>query len=324
MIKGVALGIGAGLLWGLAFVLPGLAPGWSAVTITTGRYLVYGVVSVVVLLAIARRHSGAFGAVRRHWRTALTFAATGNVAYYLLLVTSVQVVGAPIATVIIGSTPVVLAAASNVRQRSYAWRLLVLPLILVGVGLTTVSAPELVGSPSTSATSVIIGVAAALGAVAVWTLYGVTNAEFLTRHPEVGGSTWAAVVGIFTGGLAVILIPVALLLGPRTGVGAPPSTADVGLLIGVSVVLGLAVSWGGTWLWNETSSRLPTTLAGLLITVETISGYIYAYILEARLPAPLELVGFALVITGVVMVSRLRPNRDPFGPVGAEEPPADR
>lgn len=179
---------------------------------------------------------------------------------------------------------------------------------MVGVGLTTVSAPELIGSPSTSAISVIIGVAAALGAVAVWTLYGVTNAEFLSRHPEVGGSTWAAVVGIFTGGLAVILIPVAFILGPRVAGGAP-STTDLGLILGVSVVLGLAVSWGGTWLWNETSSRLPTTLAGLLITVETISGYIYAYILEARLPAPVELAGFALVITGVIIVSRLKPNR---------------
>ena len=74
----------------------------------------------------------------------------------------------------------------------------------------------------------------------------------------------------------------------------------------VGLVLGVAVSWGGTWLWNGASSRLSTTLAGLLIVTETISGYTYADLLERRLPPATELVGFALVITGVVLVTRLR------------------
>ena len=73
-----------------------------------------------------------------------------------------------------------------------------------------------------------------------------------------------------------------------------------------AVLLGVLVSWGGTWLWNEASSRLTTTLAGLLIVTETIAGYTYAYIVEARFPPPTELVGFALVIIGVVLVTRLR------------------
>lgn len=310
MAKGVALGVGAGLLWGLAFVLPELAQGWSAVAIATGRYLIYGAASVAILVATARRFSGAFFLVRRHWRSALLFAATGNVGYYLLLVTAIHAIGAAPSAVIIGSIPVVLATVSNIRHRSYAWRQLLVPLILVATGLTVVSAPDVLTSQGTAATTIIIGIAAAVAAVALWTIYGVANAEFLSANPSVGGSSWAAVIGIFTGALALVLLPVALIQDVWDGPDAP-MPSDIGLLLGVSVVLGLVVSWGATWLWNETSARIPTTLAGLLITVETVAGYTYAYLLESRLPTPLELSGFAAVIIGVVIVARLTPNRVP-------------
>ena len=102
MTRGIALGGGAGLLWGLAFVLPSLVPQWSAVSVTTGRYLAYGVASLLVLALIARRQPGMLGMLRRHWRPAVTFAATGNVVYYLLLVVGIQGTGAPVASAIVG------------------------------------------------------------------------------------------------------------------------------------------------------------------------------------------------------------------------------
>ncbi|TFD93051.1 DMT family transporter [Cryobacterium lactosi] len=305
MTKGISFGAGAGLLWGLAFVLPALAPGWSAVAITTGRYLVYGVVSVGIVLLLNRRPAGGVDAILRHWRPALAFAVTGNVGYYLLLVVAIQAVGAPVVTVVIGSLPVVIATVSNVRDHTYRWRRLAIPLLLVGTGLAVVSVPELLASEDIAPLSVAIGLIAAIGAVALWTAYGVSNADFLERNPEVGGSLWAAIVGVFTGILAVLLIPVALVTGVWSA-PTPPTGANVSMLLAVSVILGLVVSWGGTWLWNEGSSRLPTVLAGLLIAVETISGYVYAYILEARLPTVLEATGFGLVIVGVVVIARMR------------------
>jgi drug/metabolite transporter (DMT)-like permease len=122
MTRGIALGGGAGLLWGLAFVLPGLVPQWSAVSVTTGRYLAYGVASLLVLALIARRQPGMLGMLRGHWRPAVKFAATGNVVYYLLLVVGIQGTGAPVASAIVGSVPVVMAVASNVREPVYTWR----------------------------------------------------------------------------------------------------------------------------------------------------------------------------------------------------------
>ncbi|MFE4368466.1 DMT family transporter [Streptomyces sp. NPDC056835] len=305
MTRGVSFGVGAGLLWGLAFVLPDLVPRWSALAVTTGRYLAYGAVSVVVLTVITRRRPGTLETLRRHWRPALVFAATGNVGYYLLLVVGIQAVGAPVATVVVGSTPVVVAAVSNIRERLYAWRRIAPPLILVGVGLATVSGPNVL-RPAGSSLAAVLGIAASAGAVALWTIYGIGNATFLRRHREIGGSSWSATVGIFTGLLALALVPMAVLLGPVEA-GRGVTGSDIGGIVAVSAVLGCVVSWGGTWSWNEASSRLSTTFAGLLIATETISGYTYSYVLDARLPPSTELLGLGLVVAGVVAVTGIRP-----------------
>jgi drug/metabolite transporter (DMT)-like permease len=147
-----------------------------------------------------------------------------------------------------------------------------------------------------------------------------SNATFLRQHPEVGGSAWSAIVGVFTGVLAMALVPIALLLGPTAG-GSDINAPDIAALVAVGAVLGVVVSWGGTWLWNEASSRISTTLAGLLIVVETISGYTYSYVLKQRLPPVIEVLGFALVVAGVVVVARLpvrslmkEPGGNPAGP----------
>ena len=42
LTAGLLAGTGAGLVWGLAFLVPVLLPGWSAVAVTAGRYLAYG------------------------------------------------------------------------------------------------------------------------------------------------------------------------------------------------------------------------------------------------------------------------------------------
>src|SRR5229473_354737 len=129
---GLLAGTGAGLVWGLAFLVPVLLPRCSAVAVTAGRYLAYGMLSLGLLACEGR---AAWRLARRHWRAALAFAVTGNVGYYLLLVIGIQKIGAPVTDTIIGSIPVVVAVASNSRTPELPWRRLVLPVALSLVGL---------------------------------------------------------------------------------------------------------------------------------------------------------------------------------------------
>jgi drug/metabolite transporter (DMT)-like permease len=71
--------------------------------------------------------------------------------------------------------------------------------------------------------------------------------------------------------------------------------------------IGLFASWLGTLCWNEASQRLPTTLAGQLIVFETLSALAYAFALRGQVPAPVALIGIALLVAGVAWALRVKP-----------------
>jgi len=297
LTPGLLAGTGAGLVWGLAFLVPVLLPRWSAVAVTAGRYLAYGILSLALL---AYEGQAAWRLARQHWRAALAFAVTGNVGYYLLLVIGIQKIGAPVTDTIIGSIPVVVAVVSNWRAPALPWRRLALPVALSLAGLALINAVEFTGThPSVAAPlgARLIGLAAAVAAVALWTWYALANARFLAARPGIPAGSWSSVVG-----LATLVVTLAALL-PVTLLGHTSwpavSRRDAAMFLAGIALLGVAVSWGGTWLWNTASARLPTTTAGLLINVETVSGYVYVYLARHQWPPLGQLLGFALILAGV-------------------------
>jgi len=247
--------------------------------------------------------------LREHWRTALAFALAGNAAYYLLLVIGIRAAGAPLTDMVIGAIPVVLAVTGNVLAPAGAtvpWRRLTLPLTLVTAGLALVSALEIAGVHAYVATSPAqkaLGPLAASAAVAIWTWYALANARFLARERAVSPAGWSTAVGVATGAVAVAGLPAAAL----TGQLATPSAAHAGpakLVAGV-VFLGIVVTWVGTWLWNMASSRLSPAVAGLLVNLETVSGFGYVYAARLHWPAAGQLAGLALVLAGVTLTLAL-------------------
>lgn len=300
-LGGYPAGTLAGLVWGLAFLIPVLLDDWSAVTVTVGRYLAYGAVSVL-LFAIGGE--ALRSVARRHWRPALVFAVTGNVGYYLLLVIGLELIG-PAASIIIGAIPVTMAVAGNVLTRTYRWRSLALPIVLVAAGLGIVNVLAMAGPSSTRHTSVAgtaLGVLVTVAAVVLWTWYGLANAAFFARHPEVPHGGWATVVGLATGAITLVMLPLAAV---TQQLEVPGGTRAVVTLVLGSLVLGVLVSWAATTLWNSASARLSPTAAGMLINVETVAGYGYLYAAAARWPPAGQLLGFVLVLAGVVLIVRL-------------------
>jgi hypothetical protein len=122
-------------------------------------------------------------------------------------------------------------------------------------------------------------------------------------------------------GLATLVVTLAALL-PIALLGHTSwpavSRRDALMFIAGIALLGFAVSWAGTWLWNTASGRLPTTTAGLLINVETISGYVYVYLARQELPPLGQLFGFALILAGVGLALT---RRQAPGPSRQHRPP---
>jgi drug/metabolite transporter (DMT)-like permease len=299
---GLAAGISGALIWGSAFAVPVLLGSWNPVIVTLGRYLAYGLLSAI-LLALGGRDLRRV--LREHWRAALVFAISGNVGYYLLLVIAIKAAGAPLADMVIGAIPVVVAVTGNALSRTrdtVPWRRLALPLIVITAGLILVSVLEIAGvhaylavSPAEKAA----GLLAAAAAVVLWTWYALANARFLARHDTVSPAGWSTAVGVATGAVALAGLPAAALAGQ---LAAPPGvhTGPAGLIAGV-VFLGVVVSWVGTLQWNLASSRLSPALAGLLVNLETVSGFGYVYAVRQQWPPPGQLTGLILVLAGVTL-----------------------
>jgi drug/metabolite transporter (DMT)-like permease len=312
---GIAAGTSASLIWGTAFLVPVLLGGWNPVIVTLGRYLVYGLLSVVLLILGGRDLRRG---LREHWRAALAFAVAGNAGYYLLLVIGIRAAGAPLTDMVIGAIPVVVAVTGNVlapTADAVPWRRLALPLIVVTAGLALVSALEITGVHAFVAASPaqkMVGLLAAAGAVVLWTWYALANARFLAQPDAVAPAGWSTAVGVATGAVALAGLPAAALAGQLT---APPGPhPGLATLITAVVFLGIVVSWVGTLQWNLASSRLSPAVAGLLVNLETVSGFGYVYAARQHWPAPGQLAGLVLVMVGVTLTlvaSRSRP-RNPL------------
>src|ERR1035438_2399030 len=81
---------------------------------------------------------------------------------------------------------------------------------------------------------------------------------------------------------------------PRVPASSPPHPAahpGTPKLIAGIIFLGVVVSWVGTWLWNRASSRLSPAVAGLLVNLETVTGFGYVYAARHQWPPAGQLAG---------------------------------
>jgi drug/metabolite transporter (DMT)-like permease len=299
---GIAAALAAGLMWGLVFVAPLLLPDYPATLLTFGRYLAFGLVT----LPIAWWQRAALQRLTRaDWWMAIRLSLVGNIAYYLALSAAIQLAGAPLPTLIIGTLPVVIAVCSNLGDRQFSWARLLPSLMLIGLGLLCVNADQLARLDATGAFSAyLLGAALAVVANAAWTWYPIHNARWLRAHPSHASMTWATAQGMVTLPMALVglLVSIAYLNVTDDARFAEsvwgPQPLKFWLLMGV---IGFSASWLGTLLWNIASKNTPTALTGQLIVFETLAALGYAYLVYQRAPSGFEMAGIALLVLGVIV-----------------------
>ena len=298
--QGVAYALVAGLMWGIVFVAPAMLPEYPPTMLAFGRYIAFGVVALVLAVPDRRRLAAL---TRRDWVQAFKLALVGNIVYYLFLSAAIQAGGVPLASVLIGTLPVVIAVCANWRQRSLPWARLAPSLGLMAVRIALVNESELrllsVGGGSAYA----LGAALALVAVAAWTWYPIQNAHWLQLHPGLSATTWTTAQGVAT-------LPLALIGWLVVGVGQGVLHPDRGYFmtlgprpsayLGLMLAMGLFASWAGTLAWSRASRLLPTALTGQLIVFETLSALAYGFLHRGSWPAQSAGVGICLLAVGVV------------------------
>ncbi len=312
MISGVLYALLAGMLWGLIFVGPLLVPEYPAALQSTGRYLALGLIALP-LAWLGRQRLRQL--TRHDWWTALALTMMGNLIYYVCLASAIQRTGAPVSTMIIGTLPVVIPVCANLlysqRDGKLSWGSLAPALLCIAIGLTCVNIAELRdGLPDFSWWRYGSGVALAMISVGCWAWYALRNAQWLRENPDKNPMMWATAQALVT--LPVSLLGYAaacLWLNAQQPAFALPFGPRPWVFIALMVAIAVLCSWVGAMCWNVASQRLPTVILGPLIVFETLAGLLYTFMLRQTMPAWLTLCGIALLVTGVVMAVRAKPEK---------------
>lgn len=312
MISGVLYALLAGLMWGLIFVGPLIVPEYQAVLQSMGRYLALGLIALpIAWLGRARLRQ----LVRKDWVTALTLTMMGNLIYYVCLASAIQRTGAPVSTMIIGTLPVVIPVFANLlysqRDGKLSWWRLSPALVLIGIGLLCVNISELnQGLPDFSGWRYGSGIALALVSVMCWAWYALRNARWLRENPDKHPMMWATAQALVTLPVSLLgYIAACLWLNGQTPDFALPFGPRPGVFIGLMIAIAVLCSWVGALCWNVASQKLPTVILGPLIVFETLAGLLYTFILRQEFPPLLTVSGIALLMVGVVIAVRAKPQK---------------
>ena len=312
MISGVLYALLAGLMWGLIFVGPLIVPEYPAVLQSMGRYLALGLIALpIARLGRARLRQ----LVRKDWVTALTLTMMGNLIYYVCLASAIQRTGAPVSTMIIGTLPVVIPVFANLlysqRDGKLSWWRLSPALVLIGIGLLCVNISELnQGLPDFSGWRYGSGIALALVSVVCWAWYALRNARWLRENPDKHPMMWATAQALVTLPVSLVgYIAACLWLNGQTPDFALPFGPRPGVFIGLMIAIAVLCSWVGALCWNVASQKLPTVILGPLIVFETLAGLLYTFILREEFPPLLTVSGIALLMVGVVIAVRAKPQK---------------
>ena len=321
MISGVLYALLAGLMWGLIFVGPLIVPEYPAVLQSMGRYLALGLIALpIAWLGRVRLRQLA----RKDWITALALTMMGNLIYYVCLASAIQRTGAPVSTMIIGTLPVVIPVFANLlysqRDGKLSWWRLAPALVLIGIGLLCVNISELnQGLPNFSGWRYGSGIVLALVSVVCWAWYALRNARWLRENPDKHPMMWATAQALVTLPVSLLgYVAACLWLHGQTPDFALPFGPRPGVFIGLMIAIAVLCSGVGALCWNVASQKLPTVILGPLIVFETLAGLLYTFILRQEFPPLLTVSGIALLVIGVVIAVRSKPQKPAVVPVSGD------
>lgn len=291
---GVFYGMLAGALWGVIFLAPTLVPDFTALQLSTARYLTYGVISLAIIAPKMRRITSQFG--KPEWIALGWLSLIGNILYYVFISTAVQLSGVAFTSIIIGFLPVAVTIIGSRDHGAVSLKRLWPSLLFGAIGIVGISWQSLTEADTGMQASRVIGLLCAIGALASWTAFAVGNARWLARLDQVSSDEWNMMTGVVTGAMALVLAV------PAFGfAGISHSSEDWLHFAMIASGVAFMASILGNAFWNRMSRLLPLTMVGQMILFETLFALLYGFIWEGRGPTLIEIVAICSVVLSVVL-----------------------
>jgi drug/metabolite transporter (DMT)-like permease len=288
---GLVLAIGSALSFGLSGPLARglLDAGWSAGAVVLARL---AIASVFIAPVAARAMRGRWSALRRHAGLVLLFGAVPVAGTQFAYFSAVQRMDVGPALLIEYTAPAAVVVWLWLRRGERPGALTVAGAGLAALGLVLVL--DLLSGADLDPVGVVWALIAMTGAAS----YFVLGANSPSDLPPVA----LAAASLATGALMLAALGAVGVL-PMDAASASPSYAG-GPVDWWVPVIGLGVVTAGIAYWTgiAASRRLGSRLASFVALLEVVAGVAFAWLLLDQLPGPLQLVGGALIVAGVIVV----------------------
>jgi drug/metabolite transporter (DMT)-like permease len=288
-------GIGFALLSASSFGLSGslasglMSAGWSSAAAVAVRILLAAAILVPVAVAQLR---GRWSLVRRNLPMIAVYGLVAVAGCQLAYFNAVAHMQVGVALLIEYTAPVAVVGWLWVRHAERPGRLTVLGAIIGAVGLVLVL--DLLSGAEVSTVGTVWALAAMVGAA----VYFVLSAQRDNGLP----ATVLAAGGLLTGGTTMVLAGILGIVPLRA------STAPVVFVSmrvpwwGPVLVLGVITAALAYVAGIAASRRLGSRLASFLALFEVLAALVFAWLLLGESPHPIQLLGGALIVAGVVVV----------------------
>lgn len=288
-------GLGFAVLSAASFGLSGalgkglMGAGWTAGSVVLVRIAVGGLV-LAVPAALALR--GRWGLVRRNAGLLLAYGAVVVAGCQLAYFSAIEHLQVGVALLIEYTAPVAVVLWLWARHGHRPGRLTVLGAIVCAAGLLLVL--DVVSGARLS----VLGVGWALLAMLGAATYFVLSADEDNGLPPVA----LAGGGMVVGGALLALSGLLGLVPMRFGTAAA-SYGGLHVVWWVPLVLlGVVTAAVAYWSGIAASRRLGSRLASFVALTEVLAALLFAWALLGELPRPVQFLGGALILAGVVVV----------------------
>lgn len=293
MLLGILSLIGACLCWSLVFLIPLLLKDFSALEISLARFFSYGLISFGSLVFFKPK------TLKKHpmtlWGKSALYGLSATLICFTSMVISVRLADPAACALIYSLSPITIALYGNMKIKTFSYRSLSLPLILIalGVGFCNIKA---INFPKEELFTYLLGCFFGFIGLFSWTWYAVSNAHFLKNQSEIQSREWSLMMG---SSVFILVIALSTVLSP---VISWHWTSQ--FVIGTAI-LGVIATWVAFLLWNYGTSKVPVAIAGQLVVLEVIFGLALSYGYFRSWPHSFEMIGASMMLLGVLWSFKL-------------------
>lgn len=301
-VGGLALALTSAVCFGLSgSVARGLLDsGWSAGSAVILRLMLAAAVLLPVALVTLR---GRWHLLRAAWRTVVVYGLAAMMLAQFAFFRAVEYLPVGLALLIEYTAPVAVVLWMWLRHGQRPTALTGLGAAIAGIGLLLLL--DVLAGGSVSLVGVGWGLLAMVGAAT----YFVVSGDDRNGLPPLVLATG----GLIVGSVALLVLGLVGLVPLRAG------TADATYAVGQVawwvpiLVLGLVTAAAAYVTGIAATRRLGSRLASFVALSEVVAALLFAWLLLAELPGPVQLLGGVVLIGGVVVV-KLGERRGPAAP----------